>query len=82
VTDILEQASASKVFAQNLLRLRRDQKLSFDQLANNSGVSRAMLQQIEKGRSVPTIDVADRIASGLAVRLCQMLKPVNDVAET
>lgn len=46
----------------NLHRLRTRQGLSLQQLANRSGVSRAMLNQIELGRSVPTINVVFKIA--------------------
>ena len=40
--------------AHNLLRLRGKRNLSLDALARISGVSRAMLAQIESGRSVPS----------------------------
>ena len=39
----------------NLRRLRTRQGLSLERLARLSGVSRAMLGQIELGRSAPTI---------------------------
>ena len=43
--------------ANNLQRLRAKRQLSLDALARASGVSRAMLSQIESGRSVPPIRV-------------------------
>ncbi|MFP3693209.1 helix-turn-helix domain-containing protein, partial [Burkholderia sp. SIMBA_048] len=39
----------------NLARLRAERQLSLDALARASGVSRAMLAQIESARSVPSI---------------------------
>jgi transcriptional regulator with XRE-family HTH domain len=51
----------------NLRRLRSDHKLSLDGLAQASGVSRAMLGQIELGQSTPTINVLWKIARALNV---------------
>lgn len=51
----------------NLRRLRSQQNLSLEKLAQLSGVSRAMLGQIELGRSVPTINVLWKIAKALNV---------------
>jgi transcriptional regulator with XRE-family HTH domain len=46
----------------NLKRLRRERVLSLDALANLAGVSRAMLSQIERGTSVPTINIVWKLA--------------------
>jgi transcriptional regulator with XRE-family HTH domain len=51
----------------NLRRLRKDRALSLDGLARASGVSRAMLGQIELGQSAPTINVLWKIARALGV---------------
>ncbi len=53
--------------AGNLRRIRTDRGLSLDKLAKASGVSRAMLCQIELGQSAPTINVLWKIASALRV---------------
>jgi DNA-binding XRE family transcriptional regulator len=45
----------------NLARLRAERQLSLDALARASGVSRAMLAQIESARSVPSIKVLCRL---------------------
>src|ERR1700761_8669022 len=50
------------VVGQNIKRLRARRNLSLEALAKISGVSRAMLGQIETGRSVPTINVGWKIA--------------------
>ncbi|HEY4222718.1 MAG TPA: XRE family transcriptional regulator [Myxococcota bacterium] len=49
----------------NLRRLRGERKLSLEGLAKISGVSRAMLGQIELGHSAPTINVLWKIARAL-----------------
>lgn len=51
----------------NLRRLRSQRGLSLERLAQASGVSRAMLGQIELGQSAPTINVLWKISSALGV---------------
>ncbi len=53
------------VVGQNLRRLRGERGLSLEGLAKLSGVSRAMLGQIELGQSAPTINVLWKIARAL-----------------
>ena len=60
--------------ASNLQRLRSKRLLSLDGLARSSGVSRAMLAQIETGRSVPSIKVLCKIAKGLKVSVAAFLE--------
>lgn len=55
------------VVGENLRRLRTSRGLSLDRLAKVSGVSRAMLGQIELGRSAPTITVLWKIARAIDV---------------
>jgi transcriptional regulator with XRE-family HTH domain len=51
----------------NLRRLRNQRGLSLERLSHLSGVSRAMLGQIELGQSAPTINVLWKISSALGV---------------
>ena len=51
----------------NLRRMRVHRGLSLERLAHASGVSRAMLCQIELGQSAPTINVLWKIARALNV---------------
>jgi transcriptional regulator with XRE-family HTH domain len=51
----------------NLKRLRTKRGLSLERLARASGVSRAMLGQIELGQSAPTINIVWKIARALNV---------------
>jgi transcriptional regulator with XRE-family HTH domain len=71
-------AKLSLVVAENLRRLRRKRDLSLDQLAHLSGVSRAMLGQIETGKSAPTINLLARIADALMVSVSSLI--VNTAA--
>jgi transcriptional regulator with XRE-family HTH domain len=58
----------------NLARLRSERQLSLDSLARLSGVSRAMLAQIESARSVPSIKVLSKIAAALKVSVSAFLR--------
>jgi transcriptional regulator with XRE-family HTH domain len=53
------------VLGQNLRRLRTRRGLSLERLAERSGVSRAMLSQVELGNSTPTINVLWKISRAL-----------------
>jgi transcriptional regulator with XRE-family HTH domain len=54
--------------------LRDAEGLSLRDLAELSGVSAPMLSQVERGETSPTLAVAARIASGLQLRLSQLLR--------
>jgi transcriptional regulator with XRE-family HTH domain len=54
--------------------LREAEGMSLRDLAERSGVSAPMLSQVERGETSPTLHVAARIASGLQLRLSQLLR--------
>ena len=54
--------------------LREAMDLSLRDLAVRSGVSAPMLSQVERGETSPTLQVASKIASGLELRLSQLLR--------
>lgn len=55
------------VVGRNLRRFRSERALSLEALSKASGVSRAMLGQVELGQSTPTINVVWKIARALDV---------------
>lgn len=55
------------IVAKNIKRLREENKLSLDELAKLSGVSKSMLAQIERGGGNPTISTLWKISNGLKV---------------
>lgn len=71
-------ADLTHTVGRNLRRLRGERGLSLERLARASGVSRAMLGQIELGQSAPTINVAWKISSALGVPFSALL---NERAE-
>jgi XRE family transcriptional regulator, regulator of sulfur utilization len=54
--------------------LRESAGLSLRDLSERSGVSAPMLSQVERGETSPTLTVAARIATGLGLRLSQLLR--------
>ncbi|MEW6435109.1 MAG: XRE family transcriptional regulator [Myxococcota bacterium] len=60
-------ADLAPVVGRNLRRLRTERGLSLERLAQASGVSRAMLGQVELGQSAPTINVLWKIARAVDV---------------
>lgn len=65
------------VVGKNLRRLRTERGLSLEKLAQASGVSRAMLGQVELGQSAPTINVLWKIARALDVPFSAMISSSN-----
>ncbi len=68
-----EQMDLAPVVGANLRRLRTRRGLSLERLAQISGVSRAMLGQIELGQSAPTINVLWKIARALEVTFSALI---------
>jgi transcriptional regulator with XRE-family HTH domain len=58
----------------NLRRLRKSQGHSLEKLAELSGVSRAMLGQIETGKSVPTVSLLWKVADALGVPVASLIE--------
>ena len=67
-------ADLAPVVGANLRRLRVRRGLSLEKLAQKSGVSRAMLGQIELGQSAPTINVLWKIARALDVTFATLIQ--------
>src|SRR5690554_673706 len=67
----------SLAVATNLRRLREQRRLSLEKLANASGVSRAMLCQIELGQSAPTISTLWKIARALHVPFSALISDTS-----
>ncbi|WP_437590493.1 helix-turn-helix domain-containing protein [Sorangium sp. So ce1000] len=80
-----ESSDLTPVVASNLKRFRAERGLSLERLAKASGVSRAMLGQIELGQSTPTINVLWKIARALGVPfsalMSQATSPVTTVMQ-
>ena len=57
----------NRAVAGNIRRIRKSKKLSLEQTAALSGVSRSMLGQIERGEANPSVAILGKIAQALKV---------------
>jgi len=70
----------SKIIAFNLKNLRNERNLSLGQLSEVSGLSKAMLSDIEKGNGNPTINTIWKIANGLKVPYTKLMDGIDNKA--
>ncbi|GAB2551316.1 helix-turn-helix domain-containing protein [Gracilibacillus alcaliphilus] len=63
-----------KIISHNLVQIRKGRGLSLDKVAELTGVSKAMLAQIEKGKTNPTVSTLWKIANGLQVSFSMFMK--------
>ncbi|MFS0646567.1 helix-turn-helix domain-containing protein [Siminovitchia sp. 179-K 8D1 HS] len=61
------------ILARNLKAIREKEKLSLEKVSELSGVSKAMIGQIERGESSPTITTIWKIANGLKVSFTSLI---------
>ena len=57
----------NRAVAENIKRIRKQQKLSLERTAALSGVSRSMLGQIERGEANPSVAILGKLVSALKV---------------
>jgi transcriptional regulator with XRE-family HTH domain len=74
----MEQATAlDRAIGLRIRVLRDDRRLTLDELAARSEVSRAMLSRIERGESSPTAQLLGRVCGGLGVTLSTLFAAVE-----
>lgn len=66
-----------RTLAEHLRFLRTDRGLSLQELASESGVSRATLSRIENAEVSPTAETLGRLASAFGLPLSQLLAPLE-----
>ncbi|MFT3857202.1 MAG: helix-turn-helix transcriptional regulator [Aquabacterium sp.] len=71
-------SALTHLVGRNLRRLRRQHRMSLEELARRSGVSRAMLGQIEQAKSVPSIKTLWQVAQALDVSVSWFLDPGHE----
>ena len=64
----------SKNVSVNLKRFRQYRNMSLDQMAEQTGVSKSMLAQIERGQANPSIGVLGKITAGLQIELEDLIQ--------
>lgn len=68
-------AGIGRRLAARVRALRASRRVSLDELARASGVSRSMLSLIERAETSPTAVVLEKLASGLGVTLAALFDP-------
>ena len=69
-----------KIIAFNLKELRTERNLTLGQLSKITGLSKAMLADMEKGGSNPTINTIWKIAKGLNVPYTRLMEEIEKEA--
>jgi len=68
------EQNISEKFGQVMRLAREDQGTSQEKLAELAEIDRTYVSMIERGKRHPTLEVANRIAQALNVRLSEMIK--------
>ena len=64
----------NRTVAENARRLREENRLTLEEAARLTGVSRSMLAQIEKGTANPSLGVLGKITSGLRIEFQTLIE--------
>jgi transcriptional regulator with XRE-family HTH domain len=67
-----------KQFAESLQRIRKNQGLSQEKLAELTGLHRTYISDLECGRRNPSIITLVKLSQALSVTLVTLLKDVHD----
>ena len=65
---------AAALLGSRIRSLREAMDLSLREMSVRSGVSAPMLSQVERGETSPSLQIANKIAGGLELRLSQLLR--------
>ena len=76
-----QAANVNERIAERVRGLRAGARLSLDELAARSGVSRSMISLIERGESSPTAVVLERLATALGVTLASLFEAPQVASE-
>ncbi|MGG7305691.1 helix-turn-helix domain-containing protein [Curtobacterium sp. AB451] len=66
-------ADEQRALGERLQRLRTERKWSLTELAEESGVSRAMINRVERGVSSPTATILGRLSGAFGLTVSQLL---------
>ncbi len=72
----------TKNVSRNLKRIRKSREMSLEDVSKQTGISKSMLGQIERGVSTPTVETLGKIVSGLRISFNSLISSVkNDVIQ-
>lgn len=74
--------SIARALGHAIHRRRKDNGLNQAQLAEKSGVHETYVSQLERGKNVPSVDIALALCQALGAELGPFFEEVRDLAET
>jgi transcriptional regulator with XRE-family HTH domain len=72
--ELHETLELDERLGRRLKAVRQARDLTLEQLAERSGVSRAMISRVERGESSPTAALLDRLCAGLGIVLSALFR--------
>ena len=66
-------AKLTKTICKRIKGFRHDQNLTQEELAEKVGVSRVYIGYVEQGRNTPSLDMLEKIAKALKVKITAIL---------
>jgi transcriptional regulator with XRE-family HTH domain len=71
-----------ETFGERLRRLRAERRLSLDELASRTGISKAYLWKLEKKPDAnPSIEIAQKISAALETTVADLLSSENSIEQ-
>jgi transcriptional regulator with XRE-family HTH domain len=74
---VVKEADLPKVFGQVVRRLRLEQGISQERLANLAGIDRAYMGALERGIRNPSLTMIARVAEGLGTSITDIVAAVE-----
>ena len=65
-------------FAERMMELRKARRLSLEQLAEKSGLTKSFLSKVERNLAVPSITTAVKVSNALGVRVSHLLGETSE----
>jgi len=65
------------ILGKEILRIRKEKKLSQEELAFDCYIDRSNVAEIEQGKTNPTLKTLLKIANNLDIKLWQLLKKID-----
>ncbi len=68
-----KNAKLPKVLGKKVQRYRKKTGMSQEEVAHKVGISRAYMGYIEQGRNVPSLEILEKIAKAIKVKLSDLV---------
>ena len=68
-----KNAKLPKIVGKKVQRYRKKTGMSQEEVAHKVGISRAYMGYIEQGRNVPSLEVLEKVAKAIKVKLGDLL---------